>query len=571
MKVVALVAARAARSLGRRARAPYYAARSMAFDAPQRLYVAPQDIRAADPTVADEIYAGYFSFAGKTLNVQGRSPFALAPPSDAWRRSLTGFSWLRHLRAADKALARTNAQALVSDFMSIRKFDKNDPALEPGVVARRTLAWLAHSPLLLEDADEEFYHRFMASLAQGVRRAARALEGKTRGEERLFCAIAVAEFALCADASRVAHVRATRLLTTELRRQILTDGGHIGRNPQTLIDALLELLPLRQLYSARGVRPPQILLSSIDRMTPMLRMLRHGDGSLALFNGMSVTAQGRLATVLAYDEQVGAAPFNAPYSGYQRLESGASCVIVDSGRAPPSEFSRAAHAGCLSFEYSIGAERVVVNCGVASSQDPAVRSFARGTAAHSTLVLDDRSSARIAGAGGLQKFVSGRIVSGPAKVRVDRRRSSAGDVLALSHDGYVREFGLLHDRKMRLSHDGLRLIGEDRLIAPEGALPGAIAFALRFHIHPKAHPTLAPDEQSVEIVLSNGDRLTFVASGGRIAIEESMFFAAPEGPAKCFQIVVSGAASAEARVRWAFQQSGGDHGAGRPVPSAPDV
>jgi uncharacterized heparinase superfamily protein len=570
MKVAALVAAKAARSLGSGVCAPYDAARAMAFDVPQRLYIAPQDIRVADPTVANDIYAGYFSFGGKSINAQGRSPFAATPPSDSWRRSLAGFSWLRHLRAADKALARANAQALVSDFMSIRKIDKTDPALEPGVVARRILSWLAHSPLLLDGADEDFYRQFMASLTKGVRRAALALQGKTLGEERLYCAIAIAEFAICANVNRIAQLRATRLLAAELKRQILSDGGHVGRNPRTMIDVLLELLPLRQLYSARGIRPPQILLSSIDRMTPMLRMMRHGDGSLALFNGMGVTEQGRLATVLAYEEQIGPAPLNAPYSGYQRLENGAACVIVDAGVPPPGEFSRSAHAGCLSLEFSIGAERVVVNCGVAASEDESLRTVARGTAAHSTLILDDRSSCRIADAKGLQKFVAGSILSCPAKVSVDRRRSSAGDVLALSHDGYVREFGLVHERKLKLSHDGFRLNGEDRLAAAPGAFPGAISFALRFHLHPRARPQFSQDGETVQISLGNGERLAFRATGGRLSIEESMFFAAPEGPCKCAQIVLSGPARAETKIRWSIQPWS-EQAAGEPVSSAPDV
>jgi uncharacterized heparinase superfamily protein len=571
MKLAGLVVARAARSFGRSARAPYDAARSMAFDVPQKLYIAPQDIRTTDPTVANEIYAGYFSFDGKTVNARGRSPFAITPPSDAWRRSLAGVSWLRHLRAADRALARVNAQALVSDFMSIRKVDKSDPAFEPAVVARRTLSLLAHSPLLLDGADHEFYQRFMASLAQGVRGAARALAGKTRGAERLSCAIAIAEFTLCANVSRVAQQRAAGVLATELNRQILSDGGHIGRNPQTLVDLLIDLLPLRQLYQARGVRPPQIVLSSIDRMTPMLRMLRHGDGSLALFNGMGVTAQDRLAIVLAHDDQAGTSPLNAPYSGYQRLEGGAARVIIDAGAPPPGDFSRSAHAGCLSFEYSLGAERVVVNCGAPASQDPQLREPARATAAHSTLVLDDRSSCRIAANKGLQKFISGRIISGPAKVRVDRRRSSAGDVLALAHDGYVHEFGLVHERKLRLSHDGTRLIGEDRLVAAPSSKPGrAGSFALRFHIHPRAHPAFLPDGGAIEIVLANGERLAFVASGGHVSIEESMFFAAPEGPCKCAQIVVSGPATADARVRWSFH-AWSDDATGEAVSDAADV
>jgi uncharacterized heparinase superfamily protein len=571
MKLVGLVAAKAAGSLNRAARAPLHAARALAIAAPRRLYVAPQDIRTADPTVASEIYAGYFSFDGRTLNAQGRSPFALAPPSAAWRRSLTGFSWLRHLRAADKALARANAQALVSDFMAIRKAHSDDPAFEPSVVARRTLSWLAQSPILLDGADDEFYLAFMASLAQNVRFLLRALAGEAQGADRLFCAIAIAEFAICADSSRVVQQRAAQLLDAELSRQILSDGGHIGRNPKTPTDLLLDLLPLRQLYAIRGVHPPKMVLMSIDRMIPILRMLRHGDGSLALFNGMGVTAQDRLATILAYDDQRGSAPVNAPYSGYQRLEAGEAVAIVDAGAPPPREFSSSAHAGCLSFEYSLGAERVVVNCGRASKQDAAARELARATAAHSTLVIDDRSSCRIAGHAGLQRFVSGRMLAGPSYVRADRQTRS-GQALALAHDGYVREFGLVHERVLGLTHDGARLSGEDRLVpTPNARQLGRVPnFALRFHIHPRARPSFSSDGRTIEIALASGKRLLFEASGGSVAIEESVFFASPEGSSKCAQIVVSGPATPRTKISWSFRAAG-DAVRGGAVSSAADV
>jgi uncharacterized heparinase superfamily protein len=75
----------------------------------QRLLIAPQDIRTADPTMASDIYAGYFAFAGKMVNTHGGSPFETPPPSPAWAANLAGFGWLRHLRAADTALARANA------------------------------------------------------------------------------------------------------------------------------------------------------------------------------------------------------------------------------------------------------------------------------------------------------------------------------------------------------------------------------------------------------------------------------------------------------------------------------
>src|SRR5215813_11848050 len=78
-----------------------------------RLLIAPQDLRTADPTRASEIYAGRFAFAGKIVICDGRSPFEMVPPSDEWEETLFGFGWLRHLRAAESNITRANARALV--------------------------------------------------------------------------------------------------------------------------------------------------------------------------------------------------------------------------------------------------------------------------------------------------------------------------------------------------------------------------------------------------------------------------------------------------------------------------
>ena len=56
--------------------------------------------------------------------------------------------------------------------------------------------------------------------------------------------------------------------------------GHISRNPGALIELLIDLLPLRQTFAARNIAPPPALLNAIDRMMPMLRFFRHGDGTL---------------------------------------------------------------------------------------------------------------------------------------------------------------------------------------------------------------------------------------------------------------------------------------------------
>ncbi len=514
------------------------------------LVIAPEDIRTADPTRADDIYAGYYVFGGRMVNGEGRTPFDIPAPTADFARELAGFGWLRHLRAAGTSLSRTNARALIGDFLQAEPRLRTGPAGEPAVVARRILSWLSQAPFVLTGADADFYSAFMRGLTRDSATLARRA-GDTVGQDRLLAGIALTELALCADLGEATLRRTTAALSEELTRQIFADGGHVGRNPETLVDLLLDLLPLRHTFAARNQPAPQALLNAIDRMIPMLRLLRHGDGSLALFNGMGVTEPDHLATVLASADARGRALLNAPHAGYQRLEAADAVVVIDTGAPPPGLLSRTAHAGCLSFELSLGGQRVIVNCGAPPPGKPAQRTAARQTAAHSTLVIDDTSSCSFAADRGLERFLREAIISGPRNVTAERREQADATILDASHDGYGPTFGFRHARRLALMRDGRRLIGEDRLLASPGAPQRKPErFDIRFHIHPAVRVETAGDSASL-LLFAGQDAIVFEANAP-VAIEESVLFAAPTGAQPSRQIVVSGPATADATVLWSL-------------------
>ncbi len=520
---------------------------------PRRLLIAPSDIRTADPTIADDIYAGYFSFAGKIINTHGCSPFETPPPSQAWSDTLEGFGWLRHLRAADTPLSRANARALVTDWLDWA--NRGRANWTQPVASRRVLSWLSHSPLILEDADIGFYRRVMKSL--GLHAVNLRDEGGVQNSpaERLTAMIAVAALGLCSEGLGALQRRSTASLAAEIAWQILPDGGHISRNPQVILDLLLDLLPLRQAYAARGLAAPASLLNAIDRMLPMLRLFRLGDGSLGLFNGMSVTAQHQLAAALAHDEARAAALLDAPYSGYQRMEAQDAILIMDAGLPPKSAFSCAAHAGCLAFEFSTGGYRLIVNCGAPAANYSASRPAARLSAAHSTLSLGDTSSCKFAEDGGAMRLIAGQIVSGPRHISVSRTESVDDSIISASHDGYAPAFGLIHQRTLALSRDGASLCGCDSLVATDRSAKPAPC-AIRFHLHPATRLEALPDGDII-IDLPDGARWLFRANAPA-SLEESIFFANLDRPRSSRQILIQIQAGDATSVDWSFDRVG-DH------------
>lgn len=528
--------------------APAYRLKLMTAKPPDKLLLAPQDIHAADADIAQQIYAGYFSFAGKIINAHGHLPFELAPPGEDWERELASFAWLRHLRAANTALANANAHAIVDDFLL--HADEHRAAQEAPVVTRRLLSFLAHAPMILEGGDADFGRRLMRKLVQDKLFLDREIAFSLLGPDRLFAAIAVAEYCVCVCAKLPVLRRATARLVKELDRQILPDGGHISRNPAMLAELLLDLLPLREAYASQALSVPPQLLSAIDRMLPMLRTLRLGDGSLALFNGMGFIAAERLTKLLSFDDVRAQALTNAPYSGYQRIECRGSILLVDAGRTPPAEFSTCVHAGCLSIEFSVGAQKLLVNCGTPDPWHPIARGPARLTAAHSTVTIDDTSSCRFAGGKGLESFFKNEVLSGPVRVAVERQQMPKRVRMRLAHDGYVARFGFVHERRVALSLDGRRLDGEDR-IRPAAAVaaPKPRPYAIRFHIHP-AVQLEGMNERAVLFRLPDGGRWIFATQDMPIAIEESIAFASADGTSPSEQLVIYGDTDHKERVAW---------------------
>ncbi len=522
---------------------------------PERVLIAPPDLRLADQQIALEIYYGRYPFAGHMIETGGQSPFQISGANRDWERSLHSFRWLRHMRAAGTELAAANARALVGDWIGSHGGRIAGTAWEPAIVARRIIAWLQHSSVVLQGAELPFYRGYLKSLAVQIRYLRSMAREMPDGEEKLRARIALAFSALSLPASPAALRNATRNLAEELERQILPDGGHISRNPLAVLELLADLLPLRQTYANQAESPPEALIGAIDRMLPALRFFRHRDGSMARFNGMGVTIPDRIAAIMRHDDTAGAPLLHAPYSGYERLSMGATTVIADAGPPPPSQVSDKAHAGCLSFEMSSGRQHFIVNAGIDAYGAAEFRPLSRATAAHSTAGLNDTSSARFSHSPRVNGLLGARLIGGPRNVTSRRTDTHGMQGFIASHDGYVPLFGIQHEREVSLSAEGTLLSGTDRFVRTGGARTGGgDHVTVRFHLHPDVE--LYRDDRG-RLVLSaqHGDRWVFTCHEVAPQVEESIFFAGLGGPRRSRQIVLAFKASQLPEVNWQFLQA----------------
>jgi uncharacterized heparinase superfamily protein len=565
---------------------------------PDHMVLYPPELRPGRTSAADALFQGrWFLPGGQVRAPGGSSPFAADPPSERWAEELHGFSWLRHFTVANEAnngdTARRYAQKLVADWIS-NEGNWHPIAWRPQVIGRRLTSWVANGALIIDGTELVYRSTLLRNMARQARHLARVAAIAPAGEGRITAAMGLAFSGLCLSEGHKRLAKGLKLLCRELDKQILPDGGHVSRNPSAQLSILLDLLSLRDALSSRRIDVPKPVRDAIDRMTPMLRFFRHGDGKLALFNGSTEGPEGAIDAALERDDTKGR-PFGfAPHSGYQRLAAGPASIVVDTGTAPPGAFSHEAHAGCLSFEMSAGRARMIVNCGATKVLGPDWEAASRATAAHSTLVLADTSSARMLKGKISRRLLGPRVMEGPTEVESRRNENEAGVWLETAHDGYVGLFGLVHRRRLFLSATGEDLRGEDSLetsLTPRRfkpwqrlywhRVPEDPDFTVRFHIHPDARISLAHDRTNVLVMLPNGDGWQFRArSGGgecEIAIEESVYLGSGDTTRRAEQIVVAGRVfRGEARVNWAWRRLS-TRNAGHPkredadLPELPDL
>ena len=515
------------------------------------LLLIPQDLRTADPGFFAELAAGTMGLAGATVQIDGTSPFRVTPPSKAWQAALLGFGWLSDLRAANLGDAQALALRTIDDWIGQAR--PNDAAdWTAGIAARRLMSWLANAGILVESGSPAAYDRFMMACELHMQRLPR-LAAAAHGEQKLTAYIALLTGSLCMSDQEAALNLSLRGLEAELGRQILECGGHISRQSGILVELMLDLLPLKQCFVARDLVPPPRLLGVMRKITPMLRHMQMGDRRLARFNGMPATSVDRLATALAYDAGTPDVADLSASSRYFRLRRRGTIVLLDGGVPPPPDYARQAHAGALSFEMSSGDNLIFVNAGAPGPADESWRAQARGTPAHTALALNETASSRLVRDGG-----KAPILVGPPTVEAKLVEPGDGAIEIQSlHDGYQEQFGMVHARVLRLSAQGDRLSGIDRIYQPQRIAPAGRAdrsYAVHFHVHPQARVRYLPDAGAAEIDLRNGETWRFVSHGAKLAIEDSLFLATFTGPLRSVQIVLRGHAFEDTQVRWSLER-----------------
>lgn len=252
-----------------------------------------------------------------------------------------------------------------------------------------------------------------------------------------------------------------KILKTQLDEQVLADGGHYERSPMYHHIVLKDLLDVIQILSIYNTEIPTYLTAAANKMLSWAISHQHPDGEIPFFNDSAYGIASTIDELVDYYDHLNETQHSAnrleptvsvAQTGIAILRNSKATLFADVGTPGPSFLPAHAHAGSLSFELSVGTERVVVNGGV-STYEGCRRTLERSTANHSTLELDFENSSDVWGSFRMAK-----------RAQVDCiTKQQDGDVLSLSarHSGYVTRKRLVyHTRHWLLNSERISITDE---------------------------------------------------------------------------------------------------------------
>ena len=525
---------------------------SLAGKVPAVVGPIPPDPWPGDAARANALLGGIFSAGGQSFPLSPEDGgFAWLPEAAGprWLAAAHGFCWLRDLRAVSGDDARRQARLLVAVW--IEHFGSWHPvAWRLDWLGARLAAWIQQHDFFCLSADDAFRSQVYDSLVRQARHLGRVLPDTLSGTPL----IAALKGLILAGLALEPHARLAgegiRLLEKALPQQVLPDGGHVSRSPQEVMTVLRHLIDIRAALRIARAEVPEALQHAIDRMTPALRFFRHGDNGLALFNGSREEDPTLIETVLTQADARGRPLKSAPHTGFERLLSGRTLVLMDTGVPAAADLATHAHAGTLAFELSVGKERLIVNCGSHPTGAGPWQEALAGTAAHSTV--------SVAGSDSSEVLPDGSLGRRPDSVRCERQEYENAILVEATHSGYGPGFGLIHRRRLYLAENGEDLRGEDSLEPLPGLSARSIAdqpFAIRFHLHPAVQASLIREGTAVLLRLPSGAGWRMRVQGAELALEDSIYFGRGAEPRRSRQIVLTGDTQPGAtQVKWALRR-----------------
>ena len=451
-------------------------------------------------------------------------------------KKLNSFFWLFSI---DLKSSKKVTRSVISNWINFNK-NYSFNSWEIDTLSKRILSWIANSNSFYHEADEQFKISFTNMIKKQLNHLINEIESAEIVNDKMIGCSAIILGGLCFKHQFQYINFGLQILKKIIDTNFDNDGFPKSRNPRHKILYLRYFIFIREILKDTNSEIPEYLNEIIFYLGHSFDFYFNENESRYLFNGshnLNITEFKRYLKEHGYKFKN---KLNS-IGGYLILKNKKDKIIIDFGSTPEKKYSNEYQSGVLSFEIFHDNEKLITNCGYFQNYNHKLNILSKSTAAHSTLSIDDRSSC---------KFKKGELgnfsLDNNLKV-INKKINFDEEIWEMqgTHDGYLKEYGILHQRNIKFITKEFRYIGEDRIICKKNFRN--ISFDIRFHLLPNTNAIRTQDKKSVLVQLKKSG-WRFSCSHDDFGIETGLYFGKKDNYIENKNIYINGEISKEEEV-----------------------
>ena len=443
-------------------------------------------------------------------------------------KNLNSFFWLFSL---DLKSSKKDTQNLILEWIN-NNHRYNSKSWEFDIVAKRIIAWTSNSRLTYEDSDADYKNNFNEIIKKQTNHLINEItRSKWVDDKMIGCAAIILTGLSYQD--KDGHLKTGLNLLRKLAKSSFdNDGFPKSRSIRQLCFYLKYFILIREWLKESQSEIPDFINENIYYLGQAYAFTWQKNKVDLLFNGNYETNNSDFDHYLKKFGYTFKNQSNE-LGGYVNLYNKKNSLIMDIGSSPDKKFSSNYQAGALSFEIISNGKKLICNSGYFQDQNHQLNDLSKSSAIHSTLTLDDRSSCKFT----KTKNENSEISHGLQILKKNIVFEKNYWKINAAHDGYLKQYGIIHERELEFYPEQLKFVGHDKIISKNNVKE--LKFEIRFHLTPNIKTMKTQDNKSILIDL-DGEGWKFNSENNNINIDNGLYFGRKDYFVDNQNIVISG-------------------------------
>ncbi|WP_415299928.1 heparinase II/III family protein [Candidatus Pelagibacter sp. Uisw_134_02] len=443
-------------------------------------------------------------------------------------KNLNSFFWLFSL---DLKSSKKDTQNIILQWIN-KNHRYNSKSWEFDIVAKRIIAWTSNSRLTYEDSSIDYKKKFNGIIKKQINHLINEIERSEWVDDKMIGCAAIILIGLSYQ-DKDEHLKIGLNLLRKLTKfSFDNDGFPKSRSIRQLCFYLKYFILIREWFKESQSEIPEIINENIYYLGQAYAFTWQNNKVDLLFNGNHETNNFDFDHYL---KKLGYSFKNqsSELGGYANLNDKKISLIMDIGASPEKKFSSSYQAGALSLEIISNGKKLICNSGYFQNQNHQLNELSKSSAVHSTLILDDRSSCKFK----KTKNECSEITFGVKILKKNIVFEKNYWKINASHDGYFKQYGIIHEREIEFYPEQIKFVGHDKLISKKNIKN--LKFEIRFHLEPNIKIMKTQDNKSIFIDL-DGEGWKFNSNNNNMTIDDGLYFGKKNSFVDNQNIVISG-------------------------------